>query len=80
MSLRVCATVMVKLGAAAVILGWVAYIGGSSVRVPCAAAAALALVAVCIIHRLFWRCPICGHRLGAAVGGYCTWCGERLRR
>ena len=80
MSLRFCATLMVKLLAAAVILGWVAFAGGGSVRTPCTVAAALALVAVSLIHRRFWRCPICGHRLGAAVGGYCTWCGERLRR
>ena len=80
MSLRTCATLMVKLLAAAVILGWVAFAGGGAVRAPCAVTAALMLVAVCLIHRLFWRCPLCGPRLGAAVGGYCTWCGERLRR
>ncbi len=80
MSLRVCATIMIKLLSAAVILGWVAYVGGGSVRTPCAVATVLLLAAVYFIHRLFWRCPVCGHRLGAAVGGYCTWCGERLRR
>ena len=54
MSLRTCATLMVKLLAAAVILGWVAFAGGGAVRAPCAVTAALMLVAVCLIHRLFW--------------------------
>ena len=80
MTLRLAAVLLTKLAAFTVVVGWIAVVSQGSIRICCAAAAILGLAGCFGIHRFFWRCPHCHHLLGAALGTFCTWCGQRIRR
>jgi hypothetical protein len=79
MAMRPAAILMTKLAVFSVLMGWIAFVGSGLLQVCCAFAAFLGLAGCLAIRRLYWRCPRCRHLLGAALGPYCTWCGQRIR-
>lgn len=80
MSLRTTSIVLAKMLFAILLLSLIAWISTGGVRLACAATACVLILMTSFVHRLLWRCPSCHHRLGAALGRYCTWCGEKLHR